>query len=285
MQQRVPDVAAVIEPGMLRSEAQRRGRGTSGAMSAWDLVFQGMWYFHHWRREHHHTACELFRRAIAADPLLPAGHIWLCRGLDGMRYCGWSVDLVADLREETAAAERIQQFGEADPYALYAITIQANAVGNSGRAIDAAQRTIDLCPSFALGHVILGVSRIWAGRAAAAIEPLQRGLRLNPSDTQSFQWVHFVSLARLLLGDLDQALEKATEAAALRPDIYCAHLIRTVSLSLLGRDGDAREALGQMHQRLLGPMIVEQYLDRFKSAADRALVEEGLRRAGWTPGS
>src|SRR5690349_10512725 len=52
------------------------------------------------------------------------------------------------------------------------------------------QRAIDLSPSFALGHFALGRSRLAIGRPVAAIEALQRGLRLNPNDPQAFVWMN-----------------------------------------------------------------------------------------------
>ena len=185
-----------------------------------------------------------FRRAIEADPSLAEGYIWLVRCLNGTIFFGWSEDRAADLAEETAgrAAWRCG-WPTRDPYALYALAIHSNSVGEAEQAIAAAQRAIDLSPSFALAHFILGVSRVFAGRTAQAIEPLQRGLRLNPNDAQAFVWLQFVALAHFLLGEHADAAERAAETVAMRPDYHVGYATLACSLAALGRAAAASRAV------------------------------------------
>ena len=139
-------VVGAIEPGMMRSETQRARRKTAERMDAWDLVFRGQWHFHHITREHHAEARACFRRAIAADPSLAEGYIWLVRCLNGTMFFGWSEDRAADLAEETEAVGMAMRLSDGDPYALYALAIHSNSVGQAEQAIAAAQRAIDLQP-------------------------------------------------------------------------------------------------------------------------------------------
>jgi adenylate cyclase len=252
-------------------------------MSAWDLVFRGMWHFHHFMRERHRQARDLFRRAIVADPGLAEGYIWLVRCINGTNFLGWSEDRDADLAEETAALRQALRLAESDPYALFALAIHNISIAQPERATAAAQRAIDLSPSFALGHVILGVSRIWAGRAALALEPLQRGLRLNPSDPQAFAWLQFVALANLLIGKPEEAVEPAAEAVALRPDLHTCRAVHACTLASVGRDAEAREAAADLMCVMPNAHALDDFMARFAQPTDRALFREGLRRAGWPP--
>ena len=75
----------------------------------------------------------------------------------------------------------------------------------------------------------------FAGRAAQAIEPLQRGLRLSPHDPQAFIWLQFLALAHFLQSEHEEAIQRAHEAAAKRPKSSSAHCILACSLAQLGR--------------------------------------------------
>jgi len=85
------------------------------------------------------------------------------------------------------------------------------------RAIQAAETAIKLSPSFALGYLALGVTRLNSGRAAEAIGPYERGLRLNPHDPQNFVWLQGLALAQYFAGNREAALQAATRALNIRP--------------------------------------------------------------------
>ncbi len=223
-----------------------------------------------------------FRRAIAADPSLAEGYIWLVRCLNGTMFFGWSEDREADLAEETEAVGLAMRLSDGDPYALYALAIHSNSVGQAEQAIAAAQRAIDRSPSFALAHFILGVSRVFAGRAGQAIEPLQRGFRLNPNDPQAFVWMQYVALAHFLLGEHADAAERAAETVAMRPDYHVGYAILACSLAAMGRAAEAGRAVDDMLRVQPNPHALDDLMARFVDPTDRARLLDGLRRAGWT---
>ena len=277
----VGQVIASIEPGMLRSETNRARRATPNSLSAWDLLLRGMWHFHFFTREHHRAALDLFRQAGAADPSLAEPHLWRVRCLDGVIFFGWSDDSAADDAEEAEALRRGLSLAEADPYACYAQAIYTNRTGHPERAIEAAQRAIDLSPSFALGHFLLGTSRIFAGRAVQAIEPLERGLRLSPADPQSFVWLQFLAWAHHLAGEHAIAIERAREAIAVRPDIYMGHLALACGLAGADRLAEAQRAVDDLRRVLPDDALVATFIRRFVLEADRTRLDKDLRLAGW----
>jgi hypothetical protein len=63
------------------------------------------------------------------------------------------------------------------------------------------RKAIALNRSFALGHLVLGLSHLFGGDALAAIAPLEHGLSLNPNDPQNFAWYTLLALGELLAGD------------------------------------------------------------------------------------
>jgi len=209
-------VAGAIEPELLKSEGSAAIRRTDN-LSAWDLVRQGMWYFHQVTRETHLRARELFRDAIQLDPALPDGHIWLARVSNGIVAYGWSDDPAADLHEGMQAALRGVQLDERNPYSHYGLAIISVFSGALDQAIRAAEKAIEISPSFALGHLVLGLAQLFSGRAAQAIVPLEHGLRLSPFDPQNFVWFRALALALYFAGQGEPALEAAKRALKVRP--------------------------------------------------------------------
>jgi TolB-like protein len=241
-------VAGAIEPELLKTEAHLAALRHTGNMTAWDLVRQGMWHFHKVTREGHLAARTLFRRACAIDPDLPESHIWLGRVSAGIVAYGWSDAPGADSKEGVDAAALAVTLDPRDPYAHYAFAI-ANAYNNAPLvAVSAAENAIALSSSFALGHLVLGLARLFAGLASEAIEPLEHGLALNPHDPQNVSWCNLLARAQLLTGQAEHALATANTALAIRPTfrptletLACCHVA-------LGKLDDARHCASRMNE-------------------------------------
>ena len=80
---------------------------------------------------------------------------------------------VAEMEGVAAAFEAIRR-DEQSPYSYYALAITSVYAGESTQAIRAAQRALELTPSFALGYLVLGLSHLFAGEPRAAIQPTRR---------------------------------------------------------------------------------------------------------------
>jgi tetratricopeptide (TPR) repeat protein len=175
-------------------------------------------------RKNHFKARELFRQACKLDPELPEAHLWIGRVSAGIVAYGWSEAPHNNIREGVESALTAIRLDEKNPYAHYALAI----VSTYGRALDrataAAERAIELTPSFALGHLLLGMARLFSGKASEAVPPLERDLRLNPYDPQNFVWLNLLGLAHLFSEHPDRALDAAMKAQRIRP--HCVRFSR-----------------------------------------------------------
>jgi len=241
-------VAGSIEPELLKTESGVVATRSLADMTGWDLVRQGMWYFHKVTRETHLKARELFRAAAKLDPQLPEAHAWLARVSGGVVAYGWSDNPHADLREGLTAALKAIHLDEKNPYSHYGLAIASVYSGEFEQANRAAEQAIELCPSFALGHLVLGMARLYSGDAAGAIPPLQHGLRLSPYDPQNFVWYCELALAHLFAGEAEQAVDAATRALKVRPDWPPALEIMAICSVASGRLDEARRCAEQMRQ-------------------------------------
>ena len=211
-------VAGAIEPELLKSEGAQAAARHTGNMTAWDLVRRGIWHSHQVVRHGHERARELFRQACELDPGLPESHIWLARVSAGMIAYGWSADRDADIHEGVAAALAAVGLDERNPYAHYGLAIISTFAGQLDQAIRAAQKAIEVVPTFALGHYVLGMARLFNGEPIPAIKALEYGVKLSPYDPQMFVWFNILAVAQLLAGEPDKGRDSSLRALDIRPD-------------------------------------------------------------------
>jgi tetratricopeptide (TPR) repeat protein len=161
----------------------------------------------------------------------------------GLVACAWSDDSKADIKEGMEAASRAIYLDGKDPYAHYAFAI-VSAYGKAPRqGILAAEKAVSLNPSFALGHLVPGMSRLFDGRAGEAIAPLQHGLSLNPNDPQNFAWYNLLALAQLFAGHANKAIGSAHEALKFRPDWRPTYETLAACHAAAGNFDDAKRAI------------------------------------------
>ncbi len=273
-------VAGALEPELLKTVSVLGAARHSGNMTAWDLVRRGTWHFHHVTREGHVMARELFRQACTLDRESPEAHLWIGRVNAGILAYGWSETPDDDAREGTDAALAAIRLDEKNPYAHYALAIIA-VYGNAlDRAIPAAERAIELTPSFALGHLVLGMARLFKGQASEAIAPLERGLRLNPYDPQNFAWINILALAHLFSGSPDQAFDCAMKAQKVRPGWRPIFETLAVCHVALGRPAEARRTIAEMSklEKLAGDALAPLFAGNPRWRQQRLA---DLRDAGW----
>lgn len=241
-------VAGALEPELLKTESVLAAARHTGNMTAWDLVRRGTWHFHHVTRENHFKARELFRQACTLDPELSEAHLWIGRVNAGIIAYGWSGAPAEDVREGTEAALTAIRLDEKNPYAHYALAI-ISVYGNAfDRASAAAERAIELTPSFALGHLVLGMARLFSGRASEAVISLERGLSLNPYDPQNFVWFNLLGLAHLFSGHPDRALDSVMKAQKVRPAWRPIFETLVCCYAALGRSDEAQRAVTEIRR-------------------------------------
>jgi tetratricopeptide (TPR) repeat protein len=148
---------------------------------------------------------------------LPEAHIWLARVNAGIIAYGWSDDRDADIREGIAAALTAIGLDERNPYAHYGLAIVSTFAGQLDQAIRAAQKAIEVVPTFALGHYVLGMARLFNGEPAAAIKSLEHGVKLSPYDPHMFVWYNMLAVAQLLGGEPAKARSSSLRALDIRP--------------------------------------------------------------------
>lgn len=235
-------VAGAIEPELLKTASLPAAARHTGNITAWEIVRQGTWHFHHVGQQSHLMARELFREACRLDPELAEGHLWLGRVSAGLVAYGWSEHPYEDIREGLDAALAAVRLDEKNPYSHYALAICSAYSNAPEQAVLAAERAIEISPSFALGHLVLGMAQLFRGSAPSAIAPLEHGLMLSANDPQNFVWLNFLALAHLFAGDGVKALATALRARKVRPAWRPVHETLACCYAAVGRLAEARSS-------------------------------------------
>jgi adenylate cyclase len=152
--------------------------------------------------------------------------------------------------------------------------------GQREKTIPAAQRAVELNPSFAFAHLILGLALGFAGRAEEAIAALDKTIRLSPHDPLMWLLMHGLSVAHFAAGRHRQAAEWAQRSIERRPDFPPPYRFLAASYAHLGRLDEARAAL-EVGERM-APMttaIVRGLIAILDPAFGDRLID-GLRKAG-----
>ena len=85
---------------------------------------------------------------------------------------------------------------------------------------------------------------ICLGKPEIAIPEIEKGIRLDPCDTASPIGAYSIlSLAHLLLGHVEQAIELSRTARARNPRLYFPHMLLAAALALKGELAEAKSAL------------------------------------------
>jgi tetratricopeptide (TPR) repeat protein len=147
-------------------------------------------------------------------------------------------------------------------------------------AIAAARRAIDLNPSFAYAHYIIGPGMMFDGRAAGAIEAINAAVRLSPRDSTMFLWLPTLAASYYMLREYEKSLEIADRAIRLNPKYPMGHRGRVSCLAQMGHLEEAREAL-KTFVALSPGMTAETARQLWRKSEDADHYMDGLYKAGW----
>ena len=157
------------------------------------------------------------------------------------------------MAEGLSAAVTAIAIDEKDPYAHYALAITSCPANLLEQALRAAEKAIELSPSFALGHLVHGMAALYSGSAIAAKVALKRGLRLSSYDPHNFVWLDLLALAHLFSGEIDEAIASANRALKIRPRSQLPLETAAICHAAAGQLESARQHASAMSNATPGP--------------------------------
>ena len=275
-------VIGSVAPQIIVAEAARARRKPPQSLDAWDLVLQAMPHMWRMNTDDQRRAQDLLQQALALDPNYAHAH-----GLLGWTYVSlFNLEVHRPIREFTDkaldAGAKAVALDDQEPWGHLVLGLGHARRRRSEPALVHLSRALELIPSFALAHAGLGYALACGGQPERGLAALEQAHRLSPRDPFLAIYAPIVRyMALFALGQYEEAVAVCRATADLHPNHVGAWRLMTVSLGLLGRLDEARDALA--HTLTLQPDLSSNHVINdtvFVDPADRARFLEGLRRAG-----
>lgn len=274
-------VVAAIEPRLYAAEHEHACARPPGNLDAWGLVMQAMPYAWTWGTAMEIASAEaLLRRAIGLDPDYARANSLLA----------WTqaarVQLGLDERKEVLqaareAALRALSRDPEDPWTHFA----AGYVHMVGREFDPAvaalNEAIELNPSMAVAHMILGSAYGYGGMPDDGLHHLVLAARLSPRDFSLSANYATTGMCHMIAGRLDTAIVNLRRAVELRPHFGTAWRTLAATAGLANDVPLASHALAEAQR--LHPTLSLAWIEAFHPivrSEDRARYSSGLMAAG-----
>lgn len=271
----VSGVAGEIET----AERNRAVLKAPSSLNAWEAYHRGLWHMYRFTKAENDRARHFFETALKLDPTFS-------RAYAGLSFTHWQSAFQhwADREEETARAFEAAGQGliadDHDPAAHWAMGRALWLHGRGEESLAELERSVELSPSFALGHYALSFVRSQSGDPRAAIGSSDYSRRLSPFDPLLFGMLSARALAHVRLGEYEEAAVWAVRATA-RPNAHPTILaIAALCLALAGRTDDGRAFIAAIRKTLPDYRFAD-FLSTFQFPADTAsLFQQGAERIG-----
>ena len=281
----VARLANALDAQLAAAEARRAEQAPNP--NSMDLYFQGLaWFNKGVTEENLVPARGFFDRALIADP--------------------GNVDALIDLARADVYAAAL--FFVTDPAAAFAtaearLTKALSSVPDHARGhiwlgfvyiftrraalgIAECEHALALDRNLASAHSIIGLGKVFIGRAEETETHVLEALRLSPRDMMAYTWMTYAGIANNILGSYDPAVlwcRRASEANRNHPTVWFQLAIALASLDRLDEARSAAEAglaLAPAFTVSRARRIWTGFSDDRTYLTQVERVLEGLRKAG-----
>jgi TolB-like protein/class 3 adenylate cyclase/Tfp pilus assembly protein PilF len=275
-------VVGAIAPKLEQAEIERARRKPTESLDAYDFFLRGTAAFHQWTRGANNEALTLFSKAVELDPNFAAAYAMAARCYAQRKLNGWVTDRAHEIAETARRGRRAAELGRDDAEALCSAGIAlAFVVGDLEGGAAYIDRALVLNPNLAWAWLFSGLTKIWLGEPAAAIEDAARAMRLSPHDTQLFAMQSVMAWAHFFLGQYAEATSSAEMVIRQVPDHLPATSVAAAAAALAGNHAAARRAMARLRQ-IMPDLRISNLEDvtQLRRPEDFARWAEGLRKAG-----
>jgi len=230
-------------------------------------------------RAKYERAIELFERAIALDPGYAQAHAGLGLAHVFDFHNRWTDHPDRSLRLADELATKAIALDPEEPFAYFALSITAGMLRDDQRSKAAIDKALALNPNYPPALNARGAFNVYGGRPEAAIPDIERAIRLDPAFSQ--QYLHFLGLAHLLIGNYETAAMMFRERILLFPKTDVSRSALAAALGHLGAVEEARRVWAEL-MKINPKYVFEEHMARlpFKRQQDIDIIRAGLAKAG-----
>jgi TolB-like protein/cytochrome c-type biogenesis protein CcmH/NrfG len=228
----------------------------------------------------------LFEDALRIDPANSQAGVGLAQALTLIYRNRWDPEPAQVLARADEAATRAVSTA---PNSAHAHSVKAEVLGLSNR-FDAALATYDRAIALDRNHSVAYVGRarnlIVTGRAAEALAPVEKAIRLSPRDPELYVWYFVLCHAHTHLARDTSAIEWCNKSIATGKTFFFAYVDLASAYAWRGQKADAAAAVAELLK--LRPGYTVQRLEQEGAGAsdnpafrrEFQRIVEGARKAG-----
>jgi len=277
IQDEVTTAIVATLPGRMEAATRERvARKPTDNMAAYECVLAGKLLHHRSNRADNEAALRLLDRAIALDANYAHAHAWKACVLGQSWVYGFCRDREATWNEVVTELHTALQLDSNDSD-VHRILAAVNLLGGEhDKAVHHQRRALALNPNDDLIVVQQGEILTWLGQPEAAIEWIEKAMRLNPYHPERF-WNHLgrAYFVARRYGEAIAAFDRITA-----PD-HLHHAFLAACHAESGDDAAARRHVAEALKREPS-FCVESYLPtlHYKRPEDREHHRNALLKAG-----
>jgi TolB-like protein/class 3 adenylate cyclase/Flp pilus assembly protein TadD len=238
----VSRLANMLNAELIEAEARLAERSLHP--DAMDLYFQGRSC---WNKgmtpEHMAQAREFFERALTLDPRNTDALVGMAAA--DAAIAGHFMVNDRDARFAAAEAASTKALSMSPQHALGHLVLGSVQIltKRAAQGIRECERALALDRNLADAHGLIGAAMVFIGRGAETEAHIQEAFRLSPRDIYAFRWLHYVGVAKQVLGDDAEAVAWLRQCLEANRNYPIAHFQLAASLALLGLLEEARAAV------------------------------------------
>jgi TolB-like protein len=238
----VARLAGALNAQLVAAEARRAEK--SASPDSMDLFFQGLaWFNKGASPDNLRQARNFFERALAADPENVEALIESARA---DAYAG-ALLYVTDPAGAFAAAETklTKALSSVPDHARGHMWLGYSDVftKRAAQGIAECEHALILDRNLATAHSIVGLGKTFVGRAEETEAHVLEAVRLSPRDTMAYTWMTYAGVAKLHLGNWQQAVAWFRRAIDANRNYPVAHFRLAAALAQFGRIDEAHSAV------------------------------------------
>jgi adenylate cyclase len=284
LQDRITEsVVGALQPTIRQAEIERTRRKPPASMDAYDYLLRALPHVLANAEAEAPKAIPLLQEALRLDPEYAQAHSQMA-----VAYGQIFRSALGEARETTGAlglshARRAIALGVDDSAALapaaYMLLIIGHDLTGARAALD---RAVALNPNSAAALMFRSNVLAMNGEAQAAIADAEKALRLSPLDPTSILPQMGIVIARLKLGENDEAASWARKAIEISPRYPISRIMLMVAECRRGNRAEAEVQLRQLEANIpnFGPKTLARLFENFPPELRHASLET-LRSEGF----
>jgi TolB-like protein/Flp pilus assembly protein TadD len=241
-------IAAAIEPAIGEAERDRAIRKPPVNLDTWESYQRGLWHMYQFSEHDNAVAQKFFSHAISLDAQFapPYGALAYTLFIEViLEYAQSREDTIATAvargREGVAVDDK-------EPMCHFGLGRALMMIDDYEAALAELQIAADLNPNFALAHLGLGTVHNAMGSSHDSIKSLDTAIRLSPHDPILWTMENARAIAKIELGDYEQALADARLACRHPNTGFHSYLSLASALANMNRTKEARVALDNVYK-------------------------------------